>query len=63
MDAVRNETIEELGEKFEERMRALIPMGAIGEPDDIGHMVAYVASEKAGYMTGQVISIDGGLAV
>ena len=60
---VRTKTVEVLGEKFEERMRALIPMGAIGEPDDIGHMVAYVASEKAHYMTGQVISIDGGLAV
>lgn len=60
---IRTETVEVLGEKFEERMRALIPMGAIGEPDDIGHMVAYVASEKASYMTGQVISVDGGLAV
>ncbi len=60
---IRTETVEVLGEEFEERMRALIPMGAIGEPDDIGHMIAYVASEKAHYMTGQVISIDGGLAV
>jgi 3-oxoacyl-[acyl-carrier protein] reductase len=60
---IRTETVEVLGQKFEERMRALIPMGAIGEPDDIGHMVAYVASEKASYMTGQVISVDGGLAV
>ena len=60
---IRTETVEVLGERFEERMRALIPMGAIGEPDDIGHMVAYLASEKAKYMTGQVISVDGGLAV
>ena len=60
---IRTETVEVLGEKFEERMRTLIPMGAIGEPDDIGHMVAYVASEKASYMTGQTIGVDGGMAV
>ena len=60
---ITTETVAVLGEEFQEKMRGLIPMGQMGEPDDIGHMVAYVASEKARYMTGQVVSVDGGLAV
>ena len=57
------ETVENLGDRFKERMRGMIPMGELGEPDDVGHLVAYLASEKARYVTGQVISVDGGLAV
>ena len=38
-----------------------IPMGRLGEPPDVGNLVAYLASERAGYMTGCVIPVDGGL--
>ncbi len=40
-----------------------IPMKRFGEADDIASMVAFLASEEAGYITGQVISIDGGMAM
>ncbi len=37
-----------------------IPMGRLGKPEEIGAMVAFLASERAGYLTGASITIDGG---
>jgi len=39
----------------------MIPMRRFGEPEDVAHAVLYLASEKAGYVTGQVLGVDGGL--
>lgn len=43
-----------------EAMVALIPAGHMADPADHAHLVAYLASEEAGHITGQVISVDGG---
>ncbi len=40
-----------------------IPLGYIGKPDDIAVAVAFLASEQAGYITGQVLCVDGGMAI
>lgn len=40
-----------------------IPLGYIGEPADIAHMVLFLASSKAKYITGQVIAVDGGMVM
>ncbi len=40
-----------------------IPLGHFGRPEDIASMAAYLASEKASYITGQIISVDGGMAI
>lgn len=40
-----------------------IPMGRIGEPDDIADVIVFLASNGARYLTGQVIAVDGGLLV
>jgi NAD(P)-dependent dehydrogenase (short-subunit alcohol dehydrogenase family) len=45
----------------EARVIALHPIKRIGTPDDIGHLVAFLASDEAGYITGTEITIDGGL--
>ena len=42
---------------------SVIPQGHFGEVDDIAHLVAFLASDKAKYITGQEISVDGGMAV
>ena len=42
---------------------SVIPQGHFGEVDDIAYLVAYLASDKAKYITGQAISVDGGMAV
>ena len=38
----------------------VIPLGRLGETEDIANMVLYLASEKAGFMTGQIIEVNGG---
>ncbi len=40
---------------------AKIPMGRVGEPDEIGHAVAFLCSDLASYMTGITVAIDGGM--
>jgi len=37
-----------------------IPMGRLGEPEELGALAAFLASEKAGYITGQSVAVDGG---
>ena len=42
---------------------AQIPLKRVGQPKDIAEAVAFLASDKASYITGQVISVDGGMAI
>lgn len=40
-----------------------IPMGRTGKPEDVAETVAFLASEQAGYITGEVLRVDGGMAM
>jgi 3-oxoacyl-[acyl-carrier protein] reductase len=51
----------ELSEKVKEAMLAQIPLGRMGQPEDVAEVVAFLASEEASYITGQVIHINGGM--
>ncbi len=44
------------------RREALVPLGRIGRPDDVGAAVAYLSSASAAYVTGQNLVVDGGVA-
>lgn len=44
-----------------EKLFTRIPLGRLGTPDDIAHTVAFLASEQASYITGQVIHVNGGM--
>ena len=52
-----------LGPAGAEKAAEFIPMGRLGTPEDIADVVAFLASENARYMTGQVLVVDGGLLV
>ena len=44
------------------RIEAIVPMRRAGRPEEVAELVAFLASDKTGYITGQVISINGGMA-
>jgi 3-oxoacyl-[acyl-carrier protein] reductase len=46
---------------IEAHVAAVIPMGRLGDPIELGHLVAFLASEQASYITGAVYQIDGGI--
>lgn len=50
-------------EKLDEAFKRAIPMGRIGEPDDLPGAILFFASDDAGYVTGQVVSVSGGLTM
>ena len=60
---INTEMTAELSEKVKEGAAAQIPLGSFGEPEDIAEAVAFLASENAGYITGQVLCVDGGMAM
>ena len=60
---VNTEMTEGLSEKVKEGAVAQIPLGKFGEPEDIAEAALFLASKGAGYMTGQVLHVDGGMAM
>jgi 2-hydroxycyclohexanecarboxyl-CoA dehydrogenase len=53
----------EQGQKIRDALTRSVPLGRIGEPEDYPGMVAFFASDDAGYITGQTISVSGGLSM
>ena len=50
-----------LPEEQQKALNAQIPLGHMGKPQDIAHAVAYLASDEAGYVTGQELHVNGGM--
>jgi 3-oxoacyl-[acyl-carrier protein] reductase len=49
------------GSLSEKEIKALIPVNRFGTPEEVAHVVAFLASPESGYITGEVISINGGM--
>jgi 3-oxoacyl-[acyl-carrier protein] reductase len=55
--------VQQLSDEVQKKILERIPMGRFGTPEDVAETVAFLCTEGAGYITGQVIGIDGGMAV
>ena len=53
----------DLGEDIRERATQAIPLGRMGQPQDIAKTVAFLASADASYITGQTLVVDGGMVM
>jgi 3-oxoacyl-[acyl-carrier protein] reductase len=60
---IKTEMVETISEKIQEGILSRISMNRFGESEDVAYLVEFLASEKANYITGQVITVDGGLAL
>ena len=58
---IETEMVEDIQETVKDDLFKQIPLGRIGKPSDIATAVLYLASDEAGYITGQTLTIDGGM--
>ncbi|NOR54508.1 MAG: glucose 1-dehydrogenase [Candidatus Aminicenantes bacterium] len=57
---IKTEMYKDLSEEFMEKAAAETVVNRIGQPEDVAHLVTFLASEKARHITGEVIKVDGG---
>ena len=60
---IRTDMTDVLKDNVKEAISATIPMRTFGEPEDVANAAAFLASDEARYITGQVLSVDGGMAM
>lgn len=60
---IATEMTAKLGEDILSQVQKEIPLGRLGEPQDVADAVLYLASDAAGFITGHVLTVDGGLSV
>ncbi|MBU1108812.1 MAG: 3-oxoacyl-[acyl-carrier-protein] reductase [Candidatus Riflebacteria bacterium] len=60
---INSEMTAVLPDKVKEQMLAQIPMNSFGNPRDVANAVVFLASNKASYITGQVLTVDGGMVM
>lgn len=53
----------QLPDRVKEQMKAQVPLQRLGTPEDVASVVLFLASEDSNYMTGQILSVDGGIAM
>ena len=60
---IQTSMTERLSVEVREKLSFQIPLGKIGNPDDVANAVLFLVSEKSSYITGEVIKVDGGMAM
>ena len=60
---VKTDMIDELTEQQRENILAAVPLGRFAEPEEVAAMAAFLASDQAGFITGAIIPVDGGIGM
>ena len=60
---IKTDMTNELNDDIKEKMKTSIPLGRLGTPDDVANLVCFLASDDAGYITGQTFNVDGGMVM
>ena len=60
---IETDMTNQLSDKIKDALIEQIPIGRIGQAEDIAHAVCFLASDEAGYITGQTITVDGGMVM
>jgi len=58
---IASEMTEALGSALDDMVKQKIPLGRLGQPEEVAQAVLYLASDSGAYITGQVLTVDGGL--
>ncbi|MCX5694305.1 MAG: 3-oxoacyl-[acyl-carrier-protein] reductase [Candidatus Omnitrophica bacterium] len=60
---IQTEMTAKLPEEIKKKMQEAIPLGTLGTPEDVANVCLFLASEESRYITGQVITVDGGMVM
>jgi 3-oxoacyl-[acyl-carrier protein] reductase len=60
---IRTRMTDALTEEQKKKLLELIPLGRLGEPEDVARVVLFLCSEESSYITGHVVSVNGGMYI
>jgi len=60
---IETDMLAAVDESRRDEMTAVVPLGRLGAPDEVAAAVRFLASDEAGFVTGAVLPVDGGLAM
>jgi 3-oxoacyl-[acyl-carrier protein] reductase len=60
---IETDMLKGLKEEYRDKVIPTIPLGRFGNPDDVARVALFLATNDSGYITGQILRVDGGLAM